>query len=75
MIDDLEKGFGLGIDAGIEMFQEKAKENNEIIEDKRNRELQHYVFAAIRYFVKKLHTDQARNTDNTNESSNKDNSQ
>lgn len=55
MIDEWEKGYSLGVDAGIEMVQEKAKESHEIIEVERDRELEQYVFAAIKHFVTCLH--------------------
>lgn len=60
MIDEWEKGYSLGVDAGIEMAQEKAKENNEIIEVERNREFEQYVFAAIKHFVTSMHVTQGQ---------------
>lgn len=55
MIDEWEQDYSIGVDAGIEIAQEKAKENNEIIEVERDRELEQYVFAAIKHFVTCLH--------------------
>ena len=70
MIDEWEKGYSIGVDAGIEMAQEIAKENNEIIEVERDRELEQYVFAAIKHFVRELHSEIIRKSGSAIESSN-----
>ncbi len=57
------------------MAQEKAKENNERLEVGRDRELEQYVFSAIKHFVQELHPELALNTGRTIESLNEEKSQ
>lgn len=67
MIDEWERGYSLSVDAGIEMARERVKENNETIEVERDRELEQYVFAAIKYFVTRLHSAEEKINDSGEE--------